>query len=180
MKNITLLKNKAFKTSLLLFVFLLSLVVLYKFHAPKKEIHVTCGQIINDFSADADGALQKYSHAEIYVTGIPVYIWYPKCLHLFSAFSSGLYMEDKYEEYNFKKENDAISCSFSTAIDKSIIGKKVEIKGLLDVRSSVRFRDNSGYADSVTVFFDNCKIISVQESFFPTNSGFPSPSPPLP
>ena len=96
------------------------------------------------------------------MTGVPVYVWYPKCFHLFSTFKSGLYIEDKYEEFNPIKENDTISCSFSTAIDKSIIGKKVEIKGFLNVRSSVRFRDNIGYADTVTVFLNNCKIISVQ------------------
>lgn len=56
-----------------------------------------------------------------------------------------------------------IPCKLSTAIDKSIIGKKVEIKGLLDVRSSVRFRDNGGYVDEVVVFLSNCKIIRVQE-----------------
>ena len=73
-----------------------------------------------------------------------------------------MYIEDKYEEFNPIKENDTISCSFSTDIDKSIIGKKVEVKGFLNVRSSARFRGNVGYADEVVVFFDNCKIIGVQ------------------
>lgn len=89
MKNITLLKHKAFKTSLLLFVFLLSLVVLYKFHAPKKEIHVTCGQIWEEYIPYAPRQEDLKANIETRKTffgkekEVPTFIQYDKIKNLF-------------------------------------------------------------------------------------------------
>lgn len=162
MRCITLLKNKAFKISLFLGILLFSFVAIYKLHKPRKEIHVSCGQLIEDFSINSENAVHKYSNVEIYITGFPVYIWYPKCFRLFSTFRSGMYIEEVYSVYDFKMQRNYLVCSFSTYNDKSILGKEVEIKGVLDTHRPVRFRKNTGLFDGMSVYLKNCEIINVQ------------------